>query len=400
MLGVAAVPAVLQAVLFCFLPESPRWYVRQKRFDEAVSVLKRLYPSGEGIAAYDEVAAAASEWHHEDNPQAQGINFRDILVTKRKRMALTAGVGMQVFQQLVGINTVMYYSPSIIEFAGYASHETALLLSAGVAAMNAIGTVAGIFLIDRCGRRRLAILSLVGVISALCLLSVAFHLTSSSSPNISWAAHPDKADITCPAFPYSGNASTFEFPPTCTGCLQANCGFCAAAKDEMLPGNCFTYTDNAGHVCQNLARSWFTRGCPSDYGWLALLGLVLYLLAFAPGMGPVPWTVNSEIYSLQDRGVCGGIAATANWISNFVIAQTFLSLTDALGTSKTFLLFAGLAVAALLFVLCYLPETKGLSFEQVELLFKSRENSSSWMPFLNTDAEYVLIGGEPGSIES
>lgn len=169
---------------------------------------------------------------------------------------------------------------------------------------------------------------------------------------------------------------------------------------QMLPGNCFTYTDNAGHVCQNLARSWFTRGCPSDYGWLALLGLVLYLLAFAPGMGPVPWTVNSEIYSLQDRGVCGGIAATANWISNFVIAQTFLSLTDALGTSKTFLLFAGLAVAALLFVLCYLPETKGLSFEQVELLFKSRENSSSWMPFLNTDAEYVLIGGEPGSIES
>lgn len=144
---------------------------------------------------------------------------------------------MQVFQQLVGINTVMYYSPSIIELAGYASHETALLLAAGVAAMNAVGTVAGIFLIDRCGRRRLAIFSLVGVISALCVLSAAFHLTSTSSPDIRWGAPPGKAEetILCPAFPFDGNSSTtkFEFPATCTGCLQAGCAFCAAASDEV-----------------------------------------------------------------------------------------------------------------------------------------------------------------------
>lgn len=50
---------------------------------------------------------------------------------------------MQVFQQLVGINTVMYYSPTIVEFAGFASHQTALLLSLVVAAMNAAGTIAG-----------------------------------------------------------------------------------------------------------------------------------------------------------------------------------------------------------------------------------------------------------------
>ncbi|KAG0566811.1 hypothetical protein KC19_7G089300 [Ceratodon purpureus] len=394
MLGVAALPAILQAVLFCFLPESPRWLVRQKRFDEAVSVLERLYPTGEGTAAYDEVAAAASEWQ-EEGTQVQGTNFRDILATKEKRMALTAGVGIQVFQQLVGINTVMYYSPSIIELAGYASHETALLLSAGVAAMNAVGTVVGIFLIDRCGRRRLAILSLVGVFTALCLLSAAFRLTSTSSPDITWTtSQPDKTDFTCPAFPYSGNSSTFQFPATCTGCLQANCGFCAAAHDEMQPGSCFVYTDNAEHVCQDLVRSWFTRGCPSNYGWLALLGLVLYLLTFAPGMGPVPWTINSEIYALQDRGVCGGIAATANWFSNFLVAQTFLSLTDALGTSFTFLLFAGLTVLALVFVLCYVPETKGLSFEEVEALFKSRASSPSWTPFLRADSKYTVVGDE------
>lgn len=136
----------------------------------------------------------------------------------------------------------MYYSPSIIELAGYASHETALLLSAGVAAMNAVGTVAGIFLIDRCGRRRLAILSLIGVITALCVLSAAFHVTSASSPDISWTS---QSKSTCPAFPFAGNASTkFEFPATCTGCLQAKCAFCAASSNEVpFYLLCFSITD-------------------------------------------------------------------------------------------------------------------------------------------------------------
>lgn len=67
----------------------------QKRFDEAVSVLERLYPTGEGAAAYEEVAAAASEWQQEGT-QVQSTSFRDILATKEKRMALTAGVGIQV----------------------------------------------------------------------------------------------------------------------------------------------------------------------------------------------------------------------------------------------------------------------------------------------------------------
>jgi hypothetical protein len=58
-------------------------------------VLERLYPTGEGTAAYNEVAAAASEWQ-EEGTQVQGTNFRDILATKEKRMALTAGVGIQV----------------------------------------------------------------------------------------------------------------------------------------------------------------------------------------------------------------------------------------------------------------------------------------------------------------
>lgn len=89
-------------------------------------------------------------------------------------------------------------------------------------------------------------------------------------------------------------------------------------------------------------------------------------------MGTVPWIVNSEIYPLRFRGVCGGIAATANWISNLIVAQSFLSLTQAIGTSWTFLIFGGISVVALFFVLIYVPETKGLPIEEVEKMLEQR----------------------------
>lgn len=125
-------------------------------------------------------------------------------------------------------------------------------------------------------------------------------------------------------------------------------------------------------LCHNEHRLWYTRGCPSNYGWLALVGLALYIIFFSPGMGTVPWIVNSEIYPLRFRGVCGGIAATANWVSNLIVAQTFLSLTEAIGTSWTFLIFGLISVVALFFVLVFVPETKGLPIEEVEKMLEQR----------------------------
>lgn len=93
-------------------------------------------------------------------------------------------------------------------------------------------------------------------------------------------------------------------------------------------------------------------------------------------MGPVPWAVNSEIYPLRFRGFCGGIAATANWVTNLAVTQFFLSLTEAIGTSMTFVLFGCLAVVALFFVFFAVPETKGLSFEEVERLLERKVHQS------------------------
>lgn len=108
------------------------------------------------------------------------------------------------------------------------------------------------------------------------------------------------------------------------------------------------------------------------YGYLAVVGLGLYILFFSPGMGPVPWTVNSEIYPEEFRGVCGGMAATVNWICSVIMSESYLSIVEAVGLGSSFVILGVISVIALIFVVMFVPETKGLTFEEVSLIWKER----------------------------
>ncbi|XP_073013112.1 inositol transporter 1 [Typha latifolia] len=299
MLGVAAVPAIVQFVLMMFLPESPRWLYMKNEKAKASSVLAKIYDSDRLEEEMDLLAVLSIR----DTRSKNSVSYLDVFKSKEMRLAFLAGAGLQAFQQFTGINTVMYYSPTIVQMAGFSSNQLALLLSLIIAAMNAAGTIIGIYLIDRCGRRRLALTSLFGVFVSLLILSGAFFLQSNSGP----------------------------------------CGM-----------------------------NTLDSACGDGLGWFAVIGLALYIAFFSPGMGPVPWAVNSEIYPEAYRGICGGMSATVNWISNLIVAQTFLSLVALVGTAGTFLIIAAIAVVAFVFVLFFVPETKGLTFEEVERLWKER----------------------------
>jgi len=142
---------------------------------------------------------------------------------------------------------------------------------------------------------------------------------------------------------------------------------------QLLPGACLALNDASRRTCRADQREFYTEGCPNNFGWLALIGLGAYIVSYSPGMGTVPWIVNSEIYPLRFRGICGGIAAVANWVSNLIVTQTFLSLTKALGTSATFFLFCGISFLALVVVFFTVPETKGLQFEEVERMLERKD---------------------------
>lgn len=141
-------------------------------------------------------------------------------------------------------------------------------------------------------------------------------------------------------------------------------------KHQYLPGACLDLTKDVRGMCRANRRVWFTQGCPSKIGFLAVVVMGLYIITYAPGMGTVPWVLNSEIYPLRYRGTGGGIAAVSNWVSNLIVSQTFLTLVGALGAGGTFLLFAGFSLLGLIGIYFFVPETKGLQFEEVEELLK------------------------------
>lgn len=373
MLGIAAVPAIIQFFLMFYLPESPRWLYRKKREAEAIAIMKRIHPPEDIENEIQELKQSVEEEIELHGP-SQKIQFSQLWKVKEVRYALIAGCGIQIFQQFVGINTVMYYSPTIVQLAGFASNTVALLLSLITSGLNALGSILAIYLIDKFGRRKLLISSLLGVIASLVLLTIVFHITTDSSPLVSMKATQQFSGYQCPQ--YISTSATWD----CMRCLKASpeCGFCASGGNQLLPGACLLSNSTVKHVCEGDSRPWFTRGCPSQYGWVAVLGLALYIIFFAPGMGTLPWVINSEIYPLRYRGTCGGLAATSNWVSNLIVAQTFLTMTVTIGTSMTFLVFGVISVIALFFVLIVMPETKGLSLEQIEGTLQQRVENFSF----------------------
>ncbi|KAI4311923.1 hypothetical protein MLD38_036787 [Melastoma candidum] len=369
MLGIAGLPALVQFILMLSLPESPRWLYRQGKVDEARSILEKIYQPNE---VEDEMQALHESVEAEKaDDRATGENIfakvKGAFSNPVVRRGLYAGITVQVAQQFVGINTVMYYSPTIVQFAGFASNKTALALSLITSGLNAIGSIVSMCFVDRYGRRRLMIISMFGIITCLVILSAVFWQASLHAPAISQIESTHfGTNMTCPA--YTSVASTSSW--NCMTCLKAKCAFCADGSNQYHPGACLASTTSIRGMCRGEGRTWFQNGCPSKFGFLAVVLLGLYIISYSPGMGTVPWIVNSEIYPLRYRGIGGGIAAVSNWCSNLIVSETFLTLTQALGSAGTFLLFAGFSLIGLVFIYFLVPETKGLQFEEVEKMLE------------------------------
>ena len=216
----------------------------------------------------------------------------------------------------------------------------------------------GLVLVERVGRRPLTLTSLLGTATALALLAAGFWLNAAQSPPV---IGPPDAPPEC----HTSN---------CASCQAAGCGFCFIdTSTGPANGSCLSLTIGNVSVppplCRDTNEVWTFDWCPTPHAWLPVLGLCLYLAAFAPGMGPMPWTINAEIYPAWARGTGSGLAASCNWLANLAVSLSFLSLVAAVGRPVTFLLYAGVALVGWLLLLRWLPETRGVPLENMAALF-------------------------------
>lgn len=282
MLGLGAVPGVILAIGMLLLPETPRWLAGHGHADQARAALRFLR------GRHADIEAEVGQLRADLKSTAQALP-ESRLGHAAARLPLIVGIGLAVFQQVTGINTVIYFAPVIFQASGLSSASAAILATAGIGVVNVAMTLVAIWLVDRVGRRVLLLTGLAGMGVSLCLLALGFLL-----------------------------------------------------------------------------------GTGPALGWLTAASLAAYVGCFAIGLGPVFWLLISEIFPLAIRARGMSAATIANWLANLIVALTFLDLVDLLSRPGVFFLYAALTFGALFFVRALVPETKGVSLEDVQAFWVGR----------------------------
>lgn len=166
MFALAAVPSFILGIGMIAMPESPRWLVGHNFINKAMLALKRIRDS-------DNVSDELGDIQKSLSQQTGGWSeLFDPLV----KPAILIGICLAVFQQATGINTVIYYAPTIFQFAGIQSASAAILATVGVGVVNMLMTIVAMQLLDKIGRRPLLFIGLAGMIFSLIILGLAFAL--------------------------------------------------------------------------------------------------------------------------------------------------------------------------------------------------------------------------------
>ncbi len=269
--------AVLMLLGSLFLPESPRWLMLKGKKGQAMKVLRRTFSSEKEVEVeINEIEQVLAE-KHSVKALLKG-NFIKILLI---------GIVLQMFQQLVGINVMIYYAPTIFGFAGMKG----LIAMMTVPTVNMLFTFPAIYLVEKWGRKKLLYVGAVIMMISMIAAGLAFESI--------------------------GNAG-----------------------DPSLIGS-----------------------IPKD---VLLAAVIVYIFGFAFSWGPVAWLVCSEIFPLKGREVGMTITTMVNWTFAGLAMRYALSFMEAFGRPSLFYLFAGFCILAIIFVARFVPETKGITLEELE----------------------------------
>ena len=275
MLFAGVIPGLILFIGMCFMSDTPRWLVSKKREDEAKLVFNKIEPD---LDAQEEINEIKSTIESEQ----KDVHFR---FKKWMIMPFVVGIGIMFAQICTGINTIIYYAPTIFKTAGFDSNLTAIYATTGIGVVNFVMTIVAVFFTDKIGRKPLLYFGLTGVMLSLFALSGSFAL----------------ADV----------------------------------------------------LGENLK-------------WLAVGSLITYIICFAMSLGPIGWILVSEVFPLKIRGIAMSICTVSNFAFNFFVVASFPILLHRIGGAWTFAIFGIVSIICIIFVYFFVPETKGISLEQIE----------------------------------
>jgi MFS transporter, SP family, arabinose:H+ symporter len=352
MLGVEAFPAVLYFLLLLAIPESPRWLVMKNRADEAKAIMERVGGREHAEYEYQNILKSLAE-KLGGGSMAQARE----LFSKRARLILVIGIGLGVFQQVSGINSVLYYAPMIFESAG-SGRDAAFIQAIAIGIVFLVFTIVSMLAIDRLGRKPLLY---VGVT----LMALSLFVTGSAFRNANYML--DRALIENVADEvFESDASALANQEDFVTSLDSLAGrpfsseldFYAAIRSSLERD---TPLEAAPYLPLLL------KGAIRINATVVLISILGFIAGFSLSLGPVMWAMFSEIFPNRFRGVAISFVGTLNSSTSFVVATLFPVQLSLFGSSTTFFIYAACMFLCLVFVWKYVVETKGRSLEELEL---------------------------------
>jgi sugar porter (SP) family MFS transporter len=333
MLGVEAIPAFIYFVSLFIVPRSPRWLIqRLNKVELARVVLMKI-----GGEQYTETTII--EIQKGVDKKASKGKLADIFQSKYSIIMVIA-LGIAFFQQITGINAVFYYAPTIFEQAG-GSTDSSFLQAIVVGLTNLVFTLLAIWLIDRLGRKPLLIIGSSFMTVALLMAAFAFN---KASYDFSKEALDKVSSVEIRTALGDLNGLSFESQ-----------GALFKVIENKLDGEQFL----------DFKRNEITNFIQIN-ATLVLIAILLYVASFAISLGPVMWTLISEIFPTKIKGIAISVVGFFNSLVSFSVTQIFPWELSNLGPTMTFGIYAIFSFLALLFVYKFVIETKGKSLEEVE----------------------------------
>ncbi|RPD99117.1 MFS transporter [Aureibaculum marinum] len=336
MLGLETLPAIFYFLGLMMVPRSPRWLMTQNKRGEALEVMNKVVSEEKAIEQINEVEQSINEDKKKEKSKVAD------LFNKSMRKVIIIGLIVGIFQQIVGINAVLFYAPMIFEQTGIGT-DASFIQAALVGVTNLGFTIVAMLVIDKFGRKPLLIIGMMGIAFCLFLLSYGFNNATYTLTEDAIAALPkeiNQAQIT------QLQDELFENDIDFKAALVSTLG-----------------EDNA-----KVHEATLVTAAAKMNTLLILIGIIGFVGAYAMSIGPVMWVLFSELFPTKIRGLAIAFVGFANLGVGFLVQLLFPWELSILGNAMTFLLFGLFAVIGFLFIWFKVPETKGKSLEELEKL--------------------------------